>query len=191
LKPRDGLYVGMGVKDIIFESDSSEQPAKFYFNSAPAHKSYPIVKIEIEQANPVVMGASESCNQRTIYQYVHPAVCDSCQLVMGLTMLEPGSVWNTMPCHTHERRMEAYFYFDLNEGSQIFHFMGEPQETRHIMVSNEQAVISPSWSIHSGVGLSNYTFIWGMTGENKSHYRPIQSGVLPSRHRRLGVPLSG
>jgi len=168
LNTHDGLYIGMGVKDIQFESDDANNPAKFYFNSAPAHKTYPHVKISIEQANPVVMGADESCNKRTIHQYVHPAVCESCQLSMGLTMLAPGSVWNTMPCHTHERRMEAYFYFDMKPDTQIFHFMGKPDETRHIMVSNEQAVISPSWSIHSGVGLENYTFIWGMTGENQT-----------------------
>lgn len=168
LGKRDGLYIGMGVKEVSFESASQEDPARFYFNSAPAHQSYPHTKIEISQANPVKLGESETSNKRTIYQYVHPAVCQSCQLVMGLTMLEPGSIWNTMPCHTHERRMEVYFYFDMDADTRIFHFMGQPQETRHIMVGNEQAVISPSWSIHSGAGTSNYTFIWGMVGENQT-----------------------
>ena len=178
MKKRDGLYIGMGVKEISFESASAAEPAKFYFNSAPAHRAYPNVKIEISQANPVKLGADETCNKRTIYQYVHPAVCESCQLVMGLTMLEPGSVWNTMPCHTHERRMEVYFYFDMGAEASVIHLMGKPQETRHIMVANEQAVISPSWSIHSGAGTSNYTFIWGMVGENQTfddmdHLRPV------------------
>ncbi|QFU75448.1 5-dehydro-4-deoxy-D-glucuronate isomerase [Halioglobus maricola] len=168
LDKRDGLYIGMGVKEISFESESADAPAKFYFNCAPAHQSYPNVKIEISQANPVKLGADETSNKRTIYQYVHPAVCESCQLVMGLTMLEPGSIWNTMPCHTHERRMEVYFYFDLDAGQSVFHLMGQPKETRHLVVANEQAVISPSWSIHSGAGTSNYTFIWGMVGENQT-----------------------
>ena len=168
LDRRDGLYVGMGVKTISLQSDSADEPAKFYFNSAPAHTSYAAVKIAISQANPVKLGADESCNKRTIYQYVHPAVCDSCQLLMGLTMLEPGSIWNTMPCHTHERRMEVYFYFDMDAESRIIHLMGKPDETRHLIVANEQAVISPSWSIHSGAGTSNYSFIWGMVGENQA-----------------------
>ncbi len=168
LNQRDGLYIGMGVKEVSFRSASADQPAKFYFNSAPAHHSYPHTHIQISQANPVELGSPETSNQRTIYQYVHPAVCESCQLVMGLTMLEPGSIWNTMPCHTHERRMEVYFYFDMDQDARVFHFMGQPSETRHIVVGNEQAVISPSWSIHSGAGSSNYTFIWGMCGENQT-----------------------
>lgn len=170
LNNKDGLYVGMGIKDVSFESDDSNDPAKFYINSAPAHKSYPIVKIEIEKANPLKLGDDANLNKRTIYQYVHPAVCESCQLVMGLTMLEKGSVWNTMPCHTHERRMEVYFYFDMAEETRVFHFMGEPNETRHIIMKNEEAVISPSWSIHSGVATSSYTFIWGMVGENQTFH---------------------
>ena len=168
LANRDGLYIGLGVKDIRLESVSADDPAKFYFNSAPAHRSYPNVKIEIAQANPVSLGEAETSNKRVIYQYVHPAVCESCQLVMGLTVLEPGSIWNTMPCHTHERRMEVYFYFDLDDEASVFHFMGRPDETRHLLVANEQAVISPSWSIHSGAGTSSYTFIWGMVGENQT-----------------------
>ena len=168
LNNKDGLYIGKGNKDIIFKSLNSEKPAKFYINSVPAHKEYKTVKIEIEKANPVKMGDNSTLNKRTIYQYVHPNVCESCQLLMGLTILEPGSAWNTMPCHTHERRMEVYFYFDMEEDTRVIHLMGEPTETRHLIVKNEQAVISPSWSIHSGVGTSNYTFIWGMCGENQT-----------------------
>ncbi len=168
LENRDGLYVGMGIKEVVFKSVDRNQPAKFYINSAPAHQAYETVKIEISKANPVRTGSQENLNKRTIYQYVHPAVCKSCQLVMGMTLLEPNNAWNTMPCHTHERRMEVYFYFDMAEDTRVFHLMGEPSETRHIVMSNEQAVISPSWSIHSGVGTSNYTFIWGMCGENQT-----------------------
>jgi 4-deoxy-L-threo-5-hexosulose-uronate ketol-isomerase len=168
LNSRDGLYVGMGVKDVSFESLDSNNPAKFYVNSGTAHKSYPTVKIGLEKANKVKAGTAEECNKRTINQYVHPAVCQSCQLVMGMTILEPGSIWNTMPCHTHDRRMEVYLYFDMDQDSVVFHLMGAPDETRHIVIKNEQAVISPSWSIHSGVGTKNYTFIWGMVGENQT-----------------------
>lgn len=168
LDTRDGLYVGMGTRDVSFESDNPENPAKFYINSAPAHMTWPTVKIEISKANPRHLGSLEKSNKRTIYQYVHPSVCKSCQLVMGLTVLEPCNVWNTMPCHTHERRMEVYLYFNMDEDARVFHLMGEPDETRHIIVKNEQAVISPSWSIHSGVGTSSYTFIWGMAGENQT-----------------------
>ncbi len=168
VKSRDGLYVGMGVKEVKFESTNKENPAKFYINSAPAHKEYPTVKIEFANAQPVRLGSVENSNKRTIYQYVHPNVCKSCQLLMGMTMLDEPSIWNTMPCHTHERRMEVYFYFDMAEETRVFHLMGEPQETRHIVVNNEQGVISPSWSIHSGVGTGNYTFIWGMVGENQT-----------------------
>ncbi|GAB6167998.1 5-dehydro-4-deoxy-D-glucuronate isomerase [Clostridium carnis] len=168
LNKRDGLYVGKGNKEVSFKSVDSNEPAKLYINSVPAHKEYKTVKIEIEKANPVKLGDNATLNKRTIYQYVHPNVCESCQLLMGLTMLEPGNAWNTMPCHTHERRMEVYFYFDMQEDTRVFHLMGEPTETRHLVVKNEQALISPSWSIHSGVGTSNYTFIWGMCGENKT-----------------------
>lgn len=168
LNNSDGLYVGMGIKEVSFESLDVNNPAKFYINSATAHKSYPTVKIGLSEANKVKAGTDEECNKRTINQYVHPAVCQSCQLVMGMTILEPGSIWNTMPCHTHDRRMEVYLYFNMDEDNVVFHFMGTPNETRHIVVKNEQAVISPSWSIHSGVGTKNYTFIWGMVGENQT-----------------------
>ncbi|MCR6514368.1 5-dehydro-4-deoxy-D-glucuronate isomerase [Clostridium sp. LY3-2] len=165
---KDGIYIGAGTKEVKFISKDSKDPAKFYINSVPAHKSYKTVKINIKDANPVRLGDNSTLNKRTIYQYVHPNVCESCQLLMGLTMLEPGNAWNTMPCHTHERRMEVYFYFDMDEQTRVFHLMGEPTETRHLVVKNEEAIISPSWSIHSGVGTSNYTFIWGMCGENQT-----------------------
>ena len=168
LNKRDGLYVGKGNKEVKFKSVNPEDPAKLYVNSVPAHKEYKTVKIEIEKANPVRLGDAKSLNKRTIYQYVHPNVCESCQLLMGMTILEEGSAWNTMPCHTHERRMEVYFYFDMEEDTRVFHFMGEPDETRHLVVKSEQAIISPRWSIHSGVGTSDYTFIWGMCGENQT-----------------------
>ena len=168
LKAQDGIYIGMGVKSIEFKSQDQENPAKFYINSVPAHKSYPTVKIDINEASPVRLGDNSTLNKRTIYQYVHQNVCESCQLLMGMTILEEGNAWNTMPCHTHERRMEVYFYFNMEEDTRVFHFMGEPEETRHLVVKNEEAIISPSWSIHSGVGTSNYTFIWGMCGENQT-----------------------
>lgn len=169
LDKRDGLYVGMGVKDLRFESIDSNNPAKFYFLSAPAHQKYPIQKIDIKSASPLHLGSLSESNERTIYKYIHPEGVKSCQLVMGMTILEPNNVWNTMPAHTHERRMEVYFYFDMSDNAVVFHLMGQPQETRHIVVRNEQAVISPSWSIHSGVGTKSYTFIWGMAGENQSY----------------------
>ncbi|NOU79023.1 5-dehydro-4-deoxy-D-glucuronate isomerase [Paenibacillus sp. LMG 31459] len=168
LNARDGLYVGLGVQQISFASLDANRPAKFYMNSALAHKSYPTVKITLEMAKKVKTGSDIDCNNRTIHQYIHPAVCDSCQLIMGITSLEPGSNWNTMPCHTHDRRMEVYLYFDLDDANVVFHFMGLPEETRHIVMKNEQAVISPSWSIHSGVGTRNYSFLWGMVGENQT-----------------------
>jgi 4-deoxy-L-threo-5-hexosulose-uronate ketol-isomerase len=164
----DGIYIGSGTKEVLFGSLDSKNPAKFYVNSAPAHHPYPTVHIPFSKANPNKWGSPKTLNERTIYQYVHPAVCESCQLVMGMTILSEGSAWNTMPCHTHERRMEVYFYFDMAEDTRVFHLMGEKDETRHLVVKNEQAVISPSWSIHSGVGTSDYTFIWGMCGENKT-----------------------
>lgn len=175
---RDGMYVGMGAKEIIFKSDDSKNPAKFYLNSAPAHMSYPtkLIKPEgeseegvviIHRENKVELGSLEKSNHRTICKYILPGQVESCQLEMGMTRLEPGSVWNTMPCHTHDRRMEVYLYFDIPEDGFVIHYMGEPAETRHIIVRNEEAVISPSWSIHSGCGSQAYTFIWGMVGENQ------------------------
>jgi 4-deoxy-L-threo-5-hexosulose-uronate ketol-isomerase len=168
LDTRDGLYIGMGAKSIRFASETPNQPAKFYLNSAPAHHPYPTVKIEISKAEPNRLGSKLECNERTIYKYIHPQGVQSCQLVMGMTILEPGSVWNTMPCHTHDRRMEVYLYFNMEAEATVFHLMGEPGETRHIVMRNEEAVISPSWSIHAGVGTKNYTFIWGMVGENQT-----------------------
>ncbi|TXI16877.1 MAG: 5-dehydro-4-deoxy-D-glucuronate isomerase [Roseateles sp.] len=167
IAPREALYVGQGAKEIVFESLDPQQPAKLYFNSAPAHTSYPTRKITQAQASPETLGSAETSNRRTIYKYLVPDVLPTCQLLMGLTQLEPGSLWNTMPCHTHARRMEVYFYFDMSEQAVVFHMLGEPTETRHLVVRNEQAVISPSWSIHSGVGTQAYTFIWGMVGENQ------------------------
>jgi 4-deoxy-L-threo-5-hexosulose-uronate ketol-isomerase len=168
LGPRDGLYIGMGAKELSFTSADAANSSKFYFNSAPAHQSYPTKRVTLEDAKQVKLGSRQESNQRIIYQYVHPAVLQSCQLVMGVTILEPENVWNTMPCHTHERRMEVYMYFDLPEDAVVFHLFGEPTETRHIVMRNEQAIIMPSWSIHSGVGTTNYTFIWGMVGENQT-----------------------
>ncbi|RAS74165.1 5-dehydro-4-deoxy-D-glucuronate isomerase [Priestia endophytica] len=166
MKGRDGLYVGRGTKDVKFRSKDANNPAKFYINSTPAHHTYPTVKIDIKKIDPLHKGEQGTLNERNIYQYIHPNVCESCQLQMGLTMLSPGSVWNTMPCHTHERRMEVYLYFDMEPDTRVFHFMGKPDETRHLVMKNEQAAISPSWSIHTGTATSNYTFIWGMCGEN-------------------------
>lgn len=168
MNPSDGMYIGAQVKDVSFQSVDPSNPAKFYFNSAPAHHAYPTIHIPIAKAKKVELGSPTNLNVRVIHQYVHPDVCQSCQLVIGMTKLAPGSVWNTMPCHTHERRMEVYFYFNMDAQTRVFHLMGEPHETRHLIVSNEQAVIGPSWSIHSGVGTSHYTFIWGMCGENQT-----------------------
>lgn len=167
LEARDGLYIGMGAKDVSFSSADPKKPAKFYLNSAPAHMTYPTVKINIKDAEPQKIGESESANKRTIYKYIVPGVVQSCQLCMGLTILEPSNMWNTMPCHTHDRRMEVYVYFDMSKDGVVFHLIGEPAETRHIVMRNEEAVIMPSWSIHSGVGTKSYTFIWGMVGENQ------------------------
>lgn len=166
---KDGLYIGKGIKDVVFGSVDPKNPAKFWVNSSPAHKELPTVHIPFENANPRKIGNNEELNKRTIYQYLNPAVLETCQLQMGLTELEPGNSWNTMPTHTHERRMEVYFYFKVPEDARVFHLMGEPNETRHVVMKNEQAIISPSWSIHSGVATSNYTFIWGMIGENQTY----------------------
>lgn len=178
LRSRDGLYIGMGAREIRFASSDPAKPAKFYFNSAPAHKSYPTVKIKPEDCVSVELGSLEGSNHRVITKYILPGQVQSCQLVMGMTSLKPGSVWNTMPCHTHDRRMEVYLYFDMPENAVVFHYMGEPRETRHIVVRNEQAVISPSWSIHAGSGTQAYTFIWGMAGENQDF--DDMDGVLMS-----------
>ena len=167
MENRDGLYIGRGNKVIEFESLSENEPALFYITSYPAHSDYPTVLAKKSDAEAVKMGSKKESNERTIYKYIHPAGIKSCQLVMGFTELAEGSVWNTMPAHTHERRMEVYFYFDIADDAAVFHLMGKPDETRHIAVHNRQAVISPSWSIHSGVGTANYTFIWGMGGENQ------------------------
>lgn len=168
LASKDGLYIGMGGRDVTFVSVDPKKPAKFYFNCAPAHTNFPIGKITPADAESVQLGSAEKSNRRTIRKYFHPNGLKSCQLVMGMTTLESGSVWNTMPVHTHQRRMEAYLYFDLSGDDLVMHFMGEPTETRHIVVRNEEAVLSPSWSIHSGAGTSSYTFIWGMVGENQT-----------------------
>lgn len=166
---KDGIYIGMGTKEIVFKSDDKANPAKFYINSCPAHKTYPTVYITKDMAVHRPLGTAENMNKRVVNQYVNPAVCESCQLAMGMTELAVGSSWNTMPSHTHERRMEVYFYFELPGDNVVFHMMGQPKETRHIILHNEQAVISPSWSIHSGTATSNYTFIWGMCGENQTY----------------------
>lgn len=165
---KDCLYITRGAKEVLFSSEAPEHPAKFYMVSAPAHCSYETRLIKLFDAAKRPLGATETSNRRVINQYIHPDVLKTCQLSMGMTVLEPGSVWNTMPAHTHERRMEIYTYFELPEGSVVFHMMGEGQETRHIVMHNEEAVISPSWSIHAGAGTSNYTFIWAMGGENQA-----------------------
>ena len=168
---KDGIYIGLGTKEVIFESADAANPAKFYFNSAPAHKTYPTVFINPEKdilpENKKELGCLENANHRTIRKYILPGQVESCQLEMGMTALEPGSVWNTMPCHTHDRRMEVYLYFEVPENDVVFHYMGEPTQTRHIVMRNEEAVISPSWSIHSASATHAYTFIWGMVGENQ------------------------
>lgn len=175
---KDGMYIGKGAEDIVFASIDGAEPAKLYLNSAPAHTSYPTVAIKMEgeasedtviikDENKVELGCLEESNHRVINKYILPGQVESCQLVMGMTALKPGSVWNTMPCHTHDRRMEVYLYFEMPEDAFVMHYMGEPQETRHLAVRNEEAVISPSWSIHAGSGSRAYTFIWGMVGENQ------------------------
>ncbi|MBS5799285.1 MAG: 5-dehydro-4-deoxy-D-glucuronate isomerase [Clostridiales bacterium] len=175
---KDGMYIGKGAEDIVFASIDGAEPAKFYLNSAPAHTSYPTVAIKMEgeasedtviikDENKVELGCLEESNHRVINKYILPGQVESCQLVMGMTALKPGSVWNTMPCHTHDRRMEVYLYFEMPEDAFVMHYMGQPQETRHLVVRNEEAVISPSWSIHAGSGSRAYTFIWGMVGENQ------------------------
>ncbi|HAP55183.1 MAG TPA: 5-dehydro-4-deoxy-D-glucuronate isomerase [Spirochaetaceae bacterium] len=165
---RDGFYISMGSQDVCFESADPANPAKFYFNSAPAHRACETRLVTLDQAKRVEMGSDAESNKRVINQFIHPAVLETCQLVMGMTIFSQGSVWNTMPVHTHQRRMEVYLYFDMPQDRVVFHFLGKPEETRHLVVRNEEAVISPSWSIHSGAGTGPYTFIWGMAGENQT-----------------------
>jgi 4-deoxy-L-threo-5-hexosulose-uronate ketol-isomerase len=165
---QEALYVGMGEGALGFASDGAAAPALFYLLSAPAHRVCSTVHITREMAKKVVLGSAEESNARTINQYVHPDVCESCQLLVGLTMFEPGSVWNTMPAHVHDRRMEVYLYFGMQEATRIFHFLGEPGETRHVVLKNHEAVLSPGWSIHSGAGTGRYAFIWAMAGDNMS-----------------------
>jgi 4-deoxy-L-threo-5-hexosulose-uronate ketol-isomerase len=167
LSKLDALYIGKGSKSVVFKSIDSETPAQFFLLSAPAHHEYPTRKMSKEEASPVSLGSVETANERTIYKYIHRDGIKSCQVVMGLTVLKTGSVWNTMPAHVHDRRMEAYLYFDVNPEHRVFHLMGQPQNTRHIVVANHQAVLSPPWSIHSGAGTTNYSFIWAMAGENQ------------------------
>jgi len=161
------LYIGRGIKTIRMSSQNPDKPAEFYILSYPAHKAFSVKKITQADANQVNLGSDEACNKRTIFQYIRPGVCDSCQLVMGMTALAEGSNWNTMPPHTHARRTEIYLYFDLKEDVRVFHFMGKPEETRHLVVKDKEAVFSPAWSIHAGVGTSRYSFVWGMGGENQ------------------------
>jgi len=174
----DCVYVGKGVKSVSFKSDDAASPSIFYLLSSPAHASYPARKLTKEEAMPTTVGDASTSNRRTIYKYIHAEGIQSCQLVMGLTVLDKGSVWNTMPAHTHTRRMEAYFYFDVPEGQVVFHYMGEPQQTRHLVLQNNAAIISPPWSIHSGCGTSNYGFIWGMAGENHT-YTDMDAVAIP------------
>lgn len=169
LAKNDGLYVGQGLKDVVFSSHNPAEQARFYLLSAPAHKAYPSQRVTMGEVESNRIGTPEQCNVRVLRKYIHPDGAQSANLVMGLTVVESGNVWNSMPpCHTHARRMEVYFYYDLKPDAVLFHLMGEPERTRHIVVRNEQAVISPSWSIHCGVGTGSYTFIWGMIGDNQT-----------------------
>lgn len=163
----DCLYVPMGSVDVVFSSDSAAEPARFYLMSLPAHHRHDLKKITAEEANRLDLGSDEEANKRVLRQYIHPDICQSCQLVMGMTRIETGSVWNTMPCHTHDRRSEFYLYFDMAPDTRMFHFMGEPTETRHLVVKNEQAIMSPGWSVHCGAATGRYSFIWSMGGDNQ------------------------
>ena len=167
LDNRDSLYIGRGSKDVGFNSDSAADPAKFYFVSYPAHTAYPTKLVTKAEANRLEMGSKEGCNERVIHQSIRPGIVDSCQIVLGFTELAPGSIWNTMPAHTHRRRTEIYMYFDVDESDCVFHFMGEPDETRSLVLRNGEAIVSPTWSMHSGAGTRNYTFVWAMGGENQ------------------------
>lgn len=168
LAKRDALYVGKGIHDVLFKSADKNAPAQFFLFSAPAHTDYPCAHLKIDAAAPVHLGTALNSNKRTIYKYIHPEGVQSCQIVMGMTLLEPGNMWNTMPAHVHARRMEVYCYFDIEDENVVFHLMGEPGETRHLVMRDREAVISPCWSIHSGMGTGSYTFIWAMAGENQS-----------------------
>lgn len=168
LAKRDALYIGKGVRNVQFSSLDSNDPAQFFLFSAPAHTSHPTTHLEIDAATPLHLGDALNSNKRTIYKYIHPDGVQSCQIVMGMTLLEPGNMWNTMPAHTHERRSEVYCYFDIDAENVVFHLMGEPHETRHLVIRDREAIISPSWSIHSGMGTGSYTFIWAMAGENQA-----------------------
>ncbi|MBD0831868.1 5-dehydro-4-deoxy-D-glucuronate isomerase [Aestuariibaculum sediminum] len=178
LNHKEALYVGQGNKDIVFASVSNDNPAMFYLNSTPAHKAYPTKKIGTDDVEVIELGSPETANARTLRKYIVNSVVDVCQLQMGMTSIKVGSSWNTMPAHVHDRRMEVYFYFEVPEGQSVCHFMGQPQETRHIWMQNNQAVISPPWSIHSGSGTSNYSFIWGMAGENLD-YGDMDVSAIP------------
>ncbi|ADH97998.1 5-dehydro-4-deoxy-D-glucuronate isomerase [Salisediminibacterium selenitireducens] len=166
LNKRDCLYIGKGNQHVSFKSKNPDNPSKLYFVSVNAHTPYPVTLMPIKDATPVKLGSNAESNSRTIYKYIHSDGIQSCQLMMGMTLLEPNNMWNTMPAHLHDRRMEVYLYFDMDASSRVFHFMGQPHETRHLVVQNEQVVLSPPWSIHSGVGTNNYTFIWAMAGDN-------------------------
>ncbi len=181
LKYKEALYVGRGNKKVVFRSSDPKEPARFYLNSALAHKEYPVVHITLEKAKVIKTGSPETSNERQINQLIINQLVETCQLQMGLTELKPGSVWNTMPPHTHSRRNEVYFYFGVPEGQAVCHFMGQPGETRHIWMKNEQAVLSPSWSIHSAAGTANYSFIWGMAGENLDY--TDMDGIKPDELR--------
>ncbi len=167
LQRTDALYIPMGSVDVSFVSDDAAEPARFYFISTPAHAAHPIRKITADEANLIELGTQSDANVRVLRQYIHPDVCKSCQLTMGMTLIADGSVWNTMPCHTHDRRTEVYLYFDMAEKTRVIHLMGEPQETRHLVVADQQAILSPGWSIHSGTGTGRYGFIWSMAGDNQ------------------------
>lgn len=180
LGTRDMIYAGMGAQEVSFASNDANAPAKYYLLSAPAHQAHPTRLIQIGDAKRLDLGSRETSNERSIFQFVHPEGARTCQLVVGMTQLATGSVWNTMPCHVHDRRSEAYLYFALADTARVFHFMGEPDETRHLVVRNEEAILSPGWSIHSGAGTSNYAFIWAMAGDNVDYtdVDPVAMGDL-------------